>query len=128
VRESRQKVYFPLNSLLKGVKMAIIDEFLSVQTVGAGGTLIVKGETVDENGRHVDLGPDAEIFVAIIRVGHSTNRADLKVKEPAENPWVATTGSHHFNEDDEVLAVGAATNKAGDRPRLFAKRFSVTLK
>jgi hypothetical protein len=34
------------------------------------------------------------------------------------------TGSHHFNENDEVYAVGAATQKAGDRPRLFADGFT----
>jgi hypothetical protein len=41
---------------------------------------------------------------------------------------VAMTGSHHFNENDEVYAVGAATQKAGDRPRLFADGFTVSLK
>ena len=108
--------------------MAIIDKFLSVQTDGAGGTLIVRGETVDEEGDRVDLGHEAQILVAVIRVGHLTNRADLRVEEPVTNPWVAETGSHHFNENDEVFAVGAATDKAGDRPRLFADGFSVTLK
>jgi hypothetical protein len=72
--------------------MAIIDKFLSLQTDGAGGTLIVRGETVDENGKRVDLGHDAQIFVAVIHVGHSTNRADLEVEEPGTNPWTATTG------------------------------------
>ena len=38
--------------------MAIIDKFLSVQTEGAGGTLIVRGETVDEKGERMDLGHD----------------------------------------------------------------------
>lgn len=108
--------------------MAIIDKFLSLQTDGAGGTLIVRGETVDENGKRVDLGHDAQIFVAVIHVGHSTNRADLEVEEPGTNPWTATTGSHHFNESDEVYAVGAATQKPGDRPRLFADGFTITLK
>jgi hypothetical protein len=108
--------------------MAIIDKFLSVQTEGAGGTLIVRGETVDEKGERVDLGHDAQILVAVIHVGHLTNRADLKVEEPVNNPWVAKTGSHHFNENDEVYAVGAATQKAGDRPRLFADGFTVSLK
>lgn len=108
--------------------MAIIDKFLSLQTDGAGGTLIVRGETVDENGKRVDLGHDAQIFVAVIHVGHSTNRADLEVEEPGTNPWTATTGSHHFNENDEVYAVGAATQKPGDRPRLFADGFTITLK
>jgi hypothetical protein len=108
--------------------MAIIDKFLSLQTDGAGGTLIVRGETVDENGKHVELGHDAQIFVAVIHTGHSTNRADLEVEEPGTNPWTATTGSHHFNEDDEVYAVGAATQKRGDRPRLFADGRSITLK
>ena len=108
--------------------MAMIHKFLSLQTDGAGGTLVVRGETVDENGKRVDLGPDAQILVAVIHVGHSTNRADLEVEEPGTNPWTATTGAHHFNEDDEVLAVGAATQKQGDRPHLFADRFSVTLK
>jgi hypothetical protein len=108
--------------------MAIIDKFLSLQTDGAGGTLIVRGETVDENGERVDLGHDAQIFVAVIQVEHSTNRADLEVEEPGTNPWTATTGSHHFNENDEVYAVGAATQKPGDRPRLFADGFTITLK
>jgi hypothetical protein len=44
--------------------MAIIDKFLSVQTEGAGGTLIVRGETVDEKDERVDLGHDAQILVA----------------------------------------------------------------
>jgi hypothetical protein len=39
--------------------MAMIDRFLSVRTDGAGGTLIVRGETVDEDGNRVDLGHDA---------------------------------------------------------------------
>ena len=108
--------------------MAIIDKFLSLQTEGAGGTLIVRGETVDEDGERVDLGQDAQIFLAVIHVGHSFNRADLKVDEPVSNPWEAKTGSHHFNEHDEVFAVGAALHKAGDRPRLFVDRFTVTLK
>ena len=108
--------------------MAIINTFLSLQTDGAGGTLIVRGETVDENGKPVDLGDDAQIFVAVIHVEHSFNRADLEVEEPGTNPWTATTGSHHFNENDEVYAVGAATEKPGDRPSLFADGFSVTLK
>ena len=108
--------------------MAIIDTFLSLQTDGAGGTLIVRGETVDENGKPVDLGDDAQIFVAVIHTGHPTNRADLKVEDPATNPWTAKTGAHHFNKDDEVYAVGAATQKPGDRPRLFADRFTVTHK
>jgi hypothetical protein len=43
------------------------------------------------------------------------------------NPWVARTGSHHFNQNDEVYAVGAATHKAGDRPHLFADGFTVSL-
>jgi hypothetical protein len=107
--------------------MAIIDKFLSLQTHGMGGTLIVRGETVDENGDRVDLGPDAQILVAVIQVGHLTNRADLKVEEPVNNPWVAKTGSHHFNKNDEVYAVGAATHEAGDRPHLFADGFTVTL-
>lgn len=107
--------------------MAIIDKFLTVQTDGAGGTLIVRGETVDEDGERVDLGPDAQILVAVIHVGHLTNRADLTVEEPVENPWVAKTGSHHFNQNDDVYAVGAAAQNAGDRPRLFADGFSVTL-
>ena len=108
--------------------MATIDKFLSVQTEGAGGTLIVRGETVDEDGERVDLGDDAQIFVAVIRVGHLTNRADLEVEKPVSNPWVAKTGSHHFNQNDEVYAVGAATHEAGDRPRLFADGFTVSLK
>jgi len=108
--------------------MAIIDRFLDVQTDGAGGTLIVRGETVDEDGERVDLGDDAQILVAVIHDGHLTNRADMKVEEPVSNPWVATTGSHHFNENDRVFAVGAATHKAGDRPHLFADGFSVSLK
>ncbi len=108
--------------------MAIIDTFLSLQTDGAGGTLIVRGETVDENGKRVDLGHDAQIFVAVVHVGHLTNRADLEVEEAGTNPWTATTGVHHFNENDEVYAVGAATQKQGDRPRLFADGFIVTHK
>jgi hypothetical protein len=56
-----------------------------------------------------------------------TNRADLEVEDPGTNPWTATTGSHHFNQDDEVIAVGAATEKPGERPRLFADTFSVSL-
>ena len=107
--------------------MAMIDRFLSVRTDGAGGTLIVRGETVDEDGNRVDLGDAAQILVAVIHVGHLTNRADLTVEEPVENPWVAMTGSHHFNENDDVIAVGAATQNAGDRPRLFADEFTVTL-
>ena len=106
--------------------MAIIDKFLSVHTEGAGGTLIVRGETVDEDGKHVDLGSDAQIFVAVIHLEHPTNRADLAVEQPGTNPWTATTGAHHFNRDNEVYAVGAATQKPGDRPRLFADRFTVT--
>lgn len=106
--------------------MVIIDKFLSVQTDGSGGTLIVRGETVDGEGERVDLGHDAEIVVAVIHVGHLTNRADLKVEEPGDNPWVATTGSHHFNANDEVFAVGAATQGSGDRLRLFADGFTVT--
>ncbi len=106
--------------------MAIIDKFLSLQTEGAGGTLIVRGETVDEDGNHVDLGYDAQIFVAVIHIGHPTNRADLEVEEPGTNPWTARTGAHHFNRGDEVYAVGAATEKRGDRPRLFADTFTVT--
>jgi len=57
-----------------------------------------------------------------------TNRAELKVEEPGTNPWTATTGAHHFNENDEVYAVGAATQKQGDTPRLFADAFTVTHK
>ncbi len=64
--------------------MAVIHKFLSLQTEGAGGTLIVRGETVDEDDKHVDLGADAQIFVAVIRVGHPTNRADLEVEEAVE--------------------------------------------
>ena len=108
--------------------MAIIDKFLSLQTDGAGGTLIVRGETVDEEGERVDLGHDAQIFVAVIHVGHPTNRADLEVEDIGANPWTATTGSHHFNQDDEVYAVGAVTQKRGDRPRLFADGFTVSHK
>lgn len=108
--------------------MAIINTFLSLQTDGAGGTLIVRGETVDEDGERVDLGQDAQIFVAVIHIGNLTNRADLEVEEPGTNPWTATTGAHHFNKDDEVYAVGAATQKQGDRPRLFAEGFTVTHK
>jgi hypothetical protein len=106
--------------------MAIIHTFLSLKTDGAGGTLTVRGESVDGDGKHVDLGEDAEIFVAVIRAGHLTNRADLKVEDPGTNPWSASTGSHHFNRDDEVYAVGAATQKPGDRPRLFADQFTIT--
>src|SRR5688500_19039769 len=100
--------------------MAVIHKFLSLQTDGAGGTLEVRGESVDEDGKPVELGPDAQIFIAVIRTEHLTNRAELKVKDPGENPWTATTGSHHFNRDDEVFAVGAVTEKAGDSPDLFA--------
>jgi hypothetical protein len=32
------------------------------------------------------------------------------------------------NENDELYAVGAAMQKAGDRPRLFADGFTVSLK
>ena len=46
--------------------MATIHKFLSLQTDGAGGTLIVRGESVDENDEHVDLGGDAQIFVAVL--------------------------------------------------------------
>ena len=106
--------------------MAIIHKFLSLQTEGAGGTLIVRGESVDENGEPVDLGSDAQIFVAVIHAGHPTNRADLEVEEPGTNPWTATTGAHHFNRDDDVTAVGAATQQAGDRPHLFADRFTIS--
>lgn len=106
--------------------MAIINKFLSLQTEGAGGTLIVRGETIDENGNRVDLGHDAQIFVAVIHVGHLTNRADLEVEEPGTNPWTATTGAHHFNLNDEVYAVGAMTQRQGDRPHLFADGFTVT--
>lgn len=108
--------------------MAVIHTFLSLQTEGAGGTLIVRGESVDEDGKHVDLGRDAQIFIAVIRAGHPTNRADLDVEDPGTNPWTATTGVHHFNKDDEVYAVGAATQKRGDRPSLFADRFTITHK
>ena len=108
--------------------MAIVNKFLSLQTDGAGGTLIVRGETVDENGKPVDLGDDAQIFIAVIQVEHPTNRADLEVEDVGTNPWTATTGSHHFNADDEVFAVGAATQKRGDRPQLFADGFTVTHK
>jgi hypothetical protein len=108
--------------------MAIVNTFLSLQTDGAGGTLIVRGETVDENGKPVDLGDDAKIFIAVIHVGHLSNRADLEVEYPRTNPWIAMTGAHHFNKDDEVYAVGAATLKQGDRPHLFAERFTVTHK
>jgi hypothetical protein len=106
--------------------MAIIHKFLSLHTEGAGGPLTVRGETVDEDGKHVDLGSEEQIFVAVIDLEHPSNRADLAVEEPGTNPWKATTGSHHFNLDDEVLAVGAATQKPGDRPRLFAHMFTVT--
>jgi hypothetical protein len=105
--------------------MAIIDKFLSVQTEGAGGTLIVRGESV-EDGERVDLGHDAQILVAVIDVGHPTNRADMEAEEPLSNPWVAKTGSHHFNQHDKVYAVGAAIHQAGDRPHLFAGEFTVT--
>jgi hypothetical protein len=37
------------------------------------------------------------------------------------------TGSHHFNANDDVMVVGAATQNPGDRPRLFADEFTVTL-
>ncbi|MDQ3739721.1 MAG: hypothetical protein M3320_02785 [Actinomycetota bacterium] len=106
--------------------MAAIHKFLSLQTEGAGGTLIVRGETVDEDGKHVDLGSDSQIFLAVIRVGHPTNRADLEVEEPGKNPWTAETGAHHFNRDDEVFAVGAAAEKPGGRPSLFVDTFTVT--
>jgi hypothetical protein len=105
--------------------MAIIDKFLSVQTEGAGGTLIVRGESV-EDGKRVDLGPDAQILIAVIDVNQPTNRADLEAEEPLSNPWVARTGSHHFNRNDKVYAVGAATHHAGDRPHLFADGFTIT--
>ena len=105
--------------------VVIINKFLSLQTDGAGGTLIVRGETVDENGKRVDLGDDAQIFVAVIHVGNLTNRADLEVEEPGTNPWTATTGAHHFNKNDEVYAVGAAIQKPGERPHLFADGFTV---
>ena len=95
---------------------------------GRGGNAHRAGETVDEKDERVDLGHDAQILVAVIHVGHLTNRADLKVEEPVNNPWVAKTGSQHFNENDEVYAVGAATQKAADRPRLFADGFTVSLK
>lgn len=108
--------------------MAIINTFLSLQTDGAGGTLIVRGETVDEDGKLVDLGHDAQIVVAVIHVGHLSNRADLEVEEPATNPWTASTGAHHFNANDDVYAVGAATLKQGEGPRLFADGFTVTHK
>jgi len=108
--------------------MAIIHKFVSLQTDGAGGTLIVRGESVDENGKHVELGRDAQIFIAVIHAGHPTNRADLEVEDPESNPWTATTGSHHFNRDDEVYAVGAATQRRKGRPRLFAERFTVSHK
>jgi hypothetical protein len=107
--------------------MALIDKFISVRTHGAGGTLIVRGETVDDDGVRVELGDDAQILVAVIHVGNLTNRADLKVEAPIRNPWEARTGSHHFNENNEVYAVGAATHQAGDRPHLFADGFKVEL-
>lgn len=98
----------------------------AASTAGGGplivSALIVRGETVDEKDERVDLGHDAQILVAVIHVGHLTNRADLKVEEPVNNPWVAKTGSHHFNENDEVYAVGAATQKAADRPRAPLRR------
>ncbi len=106
--------------------MPTTHRFLSLQTDGAGGTLIVRGETVDENDEHVDLDPGTQIVIAVIRVGHPTNRADLEVEEPGKNPWEARTGSHHFNRDDEVYAVGAAIEETGGRLRLFADTFSVS--
>jgi hypothetical protein len=59
--------------------MAIMDKFLGLHTEGAGGTLIVRGETVDEDGKHVDLGSDAQIFVAVIQrfAGFSTSATNL---------------------------------------------------
>lgn len=108
--------------------MATIDSFLSLQTDGAGGTLIVRGKTVDENGKLVELGDDAEIFIAVIKAGYLINRTSMKVESPGANPWTAMTGSHHFNAGDEVYAVGAAMEKPGDSPRLFADGFTVTLK
>jgi hypothetical protein len=108
--------------------MATIDKFLSLQTDGAGGTLIVRGKTVDENGKLVDLGADAQILIAVIQVGHLGNRTSMEIEAPVANPWTASTGAHHFNQDDEVYVVGAATEKHGDRPRLFADGFTVTLK
>ena len=63
-------------------------------------------------------------------------------------PWVGQAASGHgalgtrqradlaqsadsvegVNENDELYAVGAATQKADDRPRLFADGFTVSLK
>src|SRR4051812_34542506 len=106
--------------------MAMNDKFLSLHTEGAGGTLIVRGETVDADGKHVDLGSDAQIFVAVIQIGNPTNRANLAVEQPATNPGTAKPGAHHSNRDDRVYAVGAATQKRGDGPRLFADRFTVS--
>lgn len=105
--------------------MAIFINILSVGTDGAGGRLTVRGEAVDENGDRMDLGDEAQIVVAAIQVGNLSNRADPKLEEPVTNPWVATTGSHHFNQDDEVHVVVAVMQNTGDRPRLFADGFTV---
>jgi len=85
----------------------------------------VRGEAVDENGDRIDLGHEAQIVVAAMQVGNVTNRADPMLKIPVTNPWVATTGSHHLNQDDEVHVVVAVMQDAGDRPRLFADGFTV---
>lgn len=80
----------------------------------------------------------------------SPNTMPRTAKDGGEStaPWVGQAASGHgalgtrqradlaqsadsvegVNENDELYAVGAATQKAGDRPRLFADGFTVSLK
>ena len=59
----------------------------------------MRGETVDEKDERVDLGHDAQILVAVIHVGHLTNRADLKVEEPVREYYLV--GPRHTEDANQ---------------------------
>jgi hypothetical protein len=100
-----------------------LNNFLRVELVNAQ-TLVVHGETIDD-GVPANLGPQAQIFVAVISQADPDNRASPPVDDPSVSPWTARTDVHHFNAGDEVFAVGSAAAQPGDTPFLWADDFTV---